>query len=73
MLRPRNEDVKRYGRAVRAKPGITSVLLLPVGWGIKISRFDRRALAYGNSRRLDRSAKRGAEQPSCFQVVRGCH
>jgi hypothetical protein len=40
MLRPRNEDVKRYGRAVRAKPGITSVLLLPVGWGIKISRFE---------------------------------
>src|SRR6266851_42823 len=39
MLRPATEDVKRYGRAVRAKPGITSVLL-PVGSGIEISRFE---------------------------------
>ena len=38
MLRPGNEDVKAYGRAVRAKPGITSVLL-PVGSGIEASRF----------------------------------
>ncbi|HMR30568.1 MAG TPA: class I SAM-dependent methyltransferase [Geminicoccaceae bacterium] len=38
MLRPGNEDVKAYGRAVRAKPGITSVLL-PVGSGIEVSRF----------------------------------
>ena len=30
---------KRYGRAVRARPGITSVLL-PVGSGIEISRFE---------------------------------
>ena len=39
MLRPGNEEVKRYGRAVRARPGITSVLL-PVGSGIEISRFE---------------------------------
>jgi predicted O-methyltransferase YrrM len=39
MLRPGSEDVKTYGRAVRAKTGITSVLL-PVGSGIEISRFE---------------------------------
>ncbi|MDJ0388367.1 DUF1442 domain-containing protein [Roseomonas sp. E05] len=39
MLRAGNEDVRHYGRAVRAKPGITSVLL-PVGDGIEISRFE---------------------------------
>ncbi|WP_404288669.1 O-methyltransferase [Microvirga sp. RSM25] len=39
MLRPGGEDVKRYGKAIRAKPGITSVLL-PVGTGIEISRFE---------------------------------
>jgi predicted O-methyltransferase YrrM len=39
MLMPRNEDVKRYGRAVRAKPGISSVML-PVGSGIEVSRFE---------------------------------
>ena len=39
MLRPASEEVKRYGRAVRARPGITSVLL-PVGSGIEISRFE---------------------------------
>lgn len=38
MLRPGNEDVKAYGRAIRAKPGIDSVLL-PVGSGIEVSRF----------------------------------
>jgi predicted O-methyltransferase YrrM len=38
MLRPGGEEVARYGRAVRAKPDITS-LLLPVGSGIEISRF----------------------------------
>jgi predicted O-methyltransferase YrrM len=38
MLRPRGEDVQRYGRAVRAKVGVTSVLL-PVGSGIEVSRF----------------------------------
>src|SRR4029077_21182189 len=39
MLRPGNEEVKRYGRAVRARPGITSVLL-PVGSGIEIRRVE---------------------------------
>jgi predicted O-methyltransferase YrrM len=39
MIRPGSEDVKRYGRAVRAKPGITSVLL-PVGTGIEVSRYE---------------------------------
>jgi hypothetical protein len=39
MLRGAAEGVKRYGRAVRAKPGITSVLL-PVGSGIEVSRFE---------------------------------
>jgi len=39
MLHPGGEEVKRYGRAVRAKPGMTSVLL-PVGSGLEISRFE---------------------------------
>ncbi|NTJ68369.1 DUF1442 domain-containing protein [Agrobacterium rhizogenes] len=39
MFMPGNNDVKRYGEAVRAKPGITSVLL-PVGSGIEVSRYD---------------------------------
>jgi predicted O-methyltransferase YrrM len=39
MVRPGNEHIQRYGMAVRAKPGITSVLL-PVGSGIEISRFE---------------------------------
>ena len=39
MIRPGNEDVQAYGRAIRAKPGITSVLL-PVGMGIEVSRFE---------------------------------
>jgi predicted O-methyltransferase YrrM len=39
MLRPGNEDVKRYGKAIRAKPRMTSVLL-PVGTGLEISRFE---------------------------------
>jgi predicted O-methyltransferase YrrM len=39
MIRPGGEEVKRYGRAVRAKPGITSVLL-PVGSGLEVSRFE---------------------------------
>jgi predicted O-methyltransferase YrrM len=38
MLRPGGEDVQRYGRAVRAQAGISSVLL-PVGTGIEVSRF----------------------------------
>ncbi|MBY5352106.1 DUF1442 domain-containing protein [Rhizobium leguminosarum] len=40
MLRPGGDDLKRYGEAVRAKPGISSVLL-PVGSGLEVSRFDR--------------------------------
>jgi predicted O-methyltransferase YrrM len=39
MLWPGGEEVKRYGRAVRAKPGMTSILL-PVGSGLEISRFE---------------------------------
>lgn len=39
MTFPGGEEVKRYGRAVRAKPGITSVLL-PVGSGLELSRFE---------------------------------
>jgi predicted O-methyltransferase YrrM len=38
MLRPGGEEVRRYGRAVRAKPHMTSVLL-PVGSGLEISRY----------------------------------
>ncbi|MDF0491436.1 DUF1442 domain-containing protein [Sphingomonas sp. H39-1-10] len=39
MVRPGGDGVKQYARAVRAKPGITSVLL-PVGTGIEVSRLD---------------------------------
>lgn len=39
MLSHGNEDIAAYGRAVRAKPGISSVLL-PVGAGLEVSRFD---------------------------------
>ncbi|MCE2563576.1 O-methyltransferase [Komagataeibacter sp. FNDCF1] len=39
MIRPGTEDVKRYGRAIRALPGMSSVIL-PVGTGIEVSRFD---------------------------------
>ncbi len=39
MIFPGGPEVARYGRAVRAKPGITSVLL-PVGQGIEISRYE---------------------------------
>jgi predicted O-methyltransferase YrrM len=39
MLRPGGEAVRRYAEAVRAKPGISSVLL-PVGSGIEVSRFE---------------------------------
>ncbi|CAN7632685.1 DUF1442 domain-containing protein [Rhizobium rhizogenes] len=39
MIRPGNEDVQAYGRAIRAKAGITSVLL-PVGSGIEVSRYE---------------------------------
>ncbi len=39
MLRPGGEGVQRYHKAVRAKPGISSVLL-PVGTGLEVSRFE---------------------------------
>jgi hypothetical protein len=39
MLRPFGEAVKHYGRAVCAKPGMTSVLL-SVGTGLEVSRFE---------------------------------
>lgn len=39
MIRPGGEDVARYARVVRAKPGMRS-LLLPVGSGLEVSRFD---------------------------------
>ncbi len=39
MIFPGGPEVARYGRAVRARPGITSVLL-PVGQGIEISRYE---------------------------------
>jgi len=38
MLRPRGESVNQYARAVRAKTGMSSVLL-PVGTGIEITRY----------------------------------
>jgi predicted O-methyltransferase YrrM len=39
MIFPGGEEVQRYGRAVRAKPGMRSVLL-PVGTGIEVSRYE---------------------------------
>jgi predicted O-methyltransferase YrrM len=39
LLRPGGEEVRRYAHAIRAKPGITSVLL-PVGQGLEVSHFD---------------------------------
>jgi predicted O-methyltransferase YrrM len=39
MIRPGGEDARSYRNAVRAKPGITSILL-PVGTGLEISRFE---------------------------------
>lgn len=39
MIYPGGEEVARYGRAVRARPGIAGVLL-PVGQGVEISRYD---------------------------------
>lgn len=39
MLRPASDGVKLYAKAVRAKPGISSVML-PVGMGIEVSRFE---------------------------------
>ena len=39
MIMPGGPDVARYGRAVRAKAGMRSVLL-PVGMGIEVSRLE---------------------------------
>jgi len=39
MIRPGGEDVARYAKAVRAKPHMSSVLL-PVGQGLEISRYE---------------------------------
>jgi hypothetical protein len=39
MIRPGDDNVKAYGRAIRAKLGISSVLL-PVGSGLEISRYE---------------------------------
>jgi predicted O-methyltransferase YrrM len=42
MIRPGGDEVKRYGERVRALPKIDSVLL-PVGSGLEVSRFDAAA------------------------------
>jgi predicted O-methyltransferase YrrM len=39
MIFPASAEVRRYAEAVRARPGMSSVLL-PVGSGLEISRFD---------------------------------
>jgi predicted O-methyltransferase YrrM len=39
MIRPGDDNVKQYGVSIRAKPHITSVLL-PVGMGLEVSRFE---------------------------------
>ena len=39
IIYPGGEDVRRYSKAVRAKPGMTSILV-PVGAGLEISRFE---------------------------------
>ena len=39
MIRPGDEGIQRYKEAVRAKPGIRSVLV-PVGQGLEISRLE---------------------------------
>jgi predicted O-methyltransferase YrrM len=41
MTYPGGEDVARYARALRAKPGMTSIRV-PVGAGLEISRFEAR-------------------------------
>lgn len=59
MLRPGGEAVKRYGEAVRAKPGMRSVLL-PVGSGIEVSRFEpASARGVAGARRTSSSTRRG--------------
>ncbi|RKP53459.1 O-methyltransferase [Pararobbsia silviterrae] len=39
MIRPGDEGIVRYSRAIRSKPGVRS-LLLPVGSGIEVSRYE---------------------------------
>ena len=39
MIRPGGPEVGKYGKAVRAKPKMTSILL-PVGQGLEISRYE---------------------------------
>jgi predicted O-methyltransferase YrrM len=39
MIFPPSDDVRRYAKAIRAKPKISSIML-PVGSGLEISRFD---------------------------------
>lgn len=39
MIRPGGALLQRYAHAVRAVPGISSVLL-PVGSGLEVSRYD---------------------------------
>lgn len=41
MIQPASEGARRYGHAVRAKPHMSSVLL-PVGSGIEVSRYEPR-------------------------------
>jgi predicted O-methyltransferase YrrM len=40
IIRPGKDGALRYVEAVRAKPGMTSILL-PVGAGLEVSRFDK--------------------------------
>src|ERR1700752_5183385 len=42
MIFPGGENVARYAAAIRAKPKMTSILV-PVGSGLEISRFEERA------------------------------
>lgn len=46
MIRPGGEGTQAYGKAVRAKPDMTSVLL-PVGSGLEISRYEPEQPAKG--------------------------
>ena len=39
MIRPGGEAIQRYSEAVRAKPGMSSVLL-PIGTGLEVSRYE---------------------------------
>jgi predicted O-methyltransferase YrrM len=44
-MRPNNEAIRRYGQAVRAQPGITS-LRLPIGSGVEVSRYEPQGPTY---------------------------